>query len=93
MSIFEMVMLICFGVAWPSSIYKSYVSRTSRGKSLFFLLIVMAGYVSGILHKVFYSLDWVILLYLVNGCMILVDIMLHMRNSALDRRRELSGSL
>ncbi len=83
-----MIMMICFGAAWPSSIYKSYVSRTSKGKSLFFLFIVFAGYLSGILHKILYSLDWVILFYMINLTMILVDMTLYVRNSALDRRRE-----
>ena len=83
-----MIMMICFGAAWPSSIYKSYVSRTSKGKSLFFLFIVLAGYLSGILHKVFYNLDWVILFYMINMAMILIDMTLYFRNAALDRHRE-----
>ncbi len=83
-----MIMMICFGAAWPSSIYKSYVSRTSKGKSLFFLSIVFTGYLSGILHKIFYNLDWVILFYLINMAMILIDMTLFLRNAALDRQRE-----
>ena len=86
MSIYETIMLLCFGAAWPSSIYKSYVSRTSKGKSLFFLIIVLTGYVSGTLHKIFFSLDWVILLYLFNGLMILIDMSLYFRNASLDRK-------
>ncbi|HDP25196.1 MAG TPA: hypothetical protein ENN34_07105 [Deltaproteobacteria bacterium] len=86
MSIFEVIMLICFGSAWPASIYKSYISRTSRGKSIAFLGIVFIGYVAGIFHKVFFNLDWVVLLYALNGCMILVDMLLYLRNCALDRR-------
>ena len=85
MSIFEIIMLVCFGAAWPSSIYKSYTSRTARGKSVVFLVIVLLGYGAGVLHKLYFSLDWVILLYLLNGLMIAADIVLYVRNTALDR--------
>lgn len=88
MSIFEIIMLLCFGAAWPSSIHKSYVSRTSKGKSLFFLIIVMVGYGSGVLHKIYYNMDWVILFYLVNAFMVAIDMVLYFRNAALDRSRD-----
>ena len=81
-------MLLCFGAAWPSSIYKSYTSRTAKGKSVLFLVIVFVGYIAGIFHKVFYSLDWVVLLYALNGFMIFIDIVLYMKNMALDRQFE-----
>jgi uncharacterized membrane protein YbjE (DUF340 family) len=86
MSIFEVIMLVCFGSAWPASIYKSYTSRTSQGKSIVFLFIVFVGYIAGILHKVFYNPDWVVSLYALNGLMILVDIALSLRNQELDRQ-------
>lgn len=88
MSIFEIIMLVCFGAAWPPSIYKSYTSRTAKGKSIHFLIIVLVGYLAGILHKVFYSPDSVILLYALNGCMVFADILLYYRNAALDRQEE-----
>jgi hypothetical protein len=40
-------MLVCFGAAWPASIYRSWTSRTVAGKSLVFLIIVFAGYIAG----------------------------------------------
>ncbi len=85
MSIFEVIMLVCFGSAWPTSIYTSYTSRTAKGKSIVFLFIVFLGYIAGILHKVFYNFDWVVTLYAINGLMILVDITLSIRNRTLDR--------
>jgi hypothetical protein len=45
MSIFEMIMLVCFGAAWPFSIIKSYKSRDNNGKSVVFLFIVVIGYI------------------------------------------------
>lgn len=78
------MMLLCFGAAWPSSIYKSYTSRTSKGKSIVFLVIVLIGYFAGILHKVFYNMDPVIYLYIINALMVLADIFLYFRNVRLD---------
>lgn len=88
MSIFEVIMLLCFGAAWPSSIYKSYISRSSKGKSVVFLIVVFIGYLAGIFHKVFYNPDWVVLLYGLNAVMISIDILLYMRNTAFDRQLE-----
>lgn len=72
-------MLICFGAAWPFSIYKSLKTKDVRGKSLAFMIIVFAGYVSGIMHKIFYNYDAVIWLYMFNGLMVVVDISLYIR--------------
>lgn len=80
MSVFEILMLICWGSAWPFSIYKSYISRSIKGKSLIFLIIALAGYVCSILHKMYYSYDHVIYLYILNMTMVSIDILLYLRN-------------
>lgn len=81
MSIFEIIMLICFGAAWPLSIYKSYTSRSTEGKSVSFLFVILIGYVSGILYKLFSQYDPVIYLYLLNFVMVLTDLLIYFRNS------------
>ena len=80
MSVFEAIMLICFGMAWPFSIYKSWKTREVGSKSLVFLLALLLGYVAGILHKVFFLMDGVIILYILNGTMVSIDILLYLRN-------------
>jgi hypothetical protein len=80
MSIFESIMLLCFGASWPFSIFRSYRSRSNRGKSVAFLFIVMTGYIAGMLHKVFYNYDIIVLLYVLNFVMVSVDILLYFRN-------------
>ena len=85
MSIFETVMLLCFGAAWPLSIIKSIRSRSTKGKSIYFLFTILVGYTAGILHKVLYSYDYVIFLYILNFLMVLTDIILYFVNS----RREI----
>ncbi len=85
MSVFEIIMLICFGSAWPFSIHKSWTARTNQGKSLLFLGIVFIGYVSGIIHKVLFNYDPVVFLYALNGSLVLVDMTIYMRNRRLYR--------
>ena len=83
MSVFEAFMLICFGTAWPLSVWKSYRSRQIAGKSLPFMVIVMVGYISGAIHKVLYNLDLVLVLYILNGLLVATDIALYVRNARL----------
>ena len=80
MSVFEIAMLVCFGAAWPVSIYKSLSTRAVAGKSLVFLIIVLVGYAAGILHKLLFHYDAVIFLYLLNAAMVSLDIVLYLRN-------------
>lgn len=72
-------MLLCFGISWPISIAKSIRTKVVAGKSPLFMGIVAAGYLSGMIHKVLYSFDWVIILYVVNTILILIDISLYFR--------------
>ncbi len=85
----ETVMVICFGISWPSSILKSYRSRTSKGKSLSFLCIIAVGYSSGIMWKMLEYratgiFKYMSFLYVINLLMVLTDIALYFRNRRLD---------
>ena len=80
MSVFEIIMLVCFGMAWPFSIHKSYTTRQIGSKSLLFLVALLVGYVAGVLHKIFFFYDAVIFLYILNGTMVSIDIVLYLRN-------------
>jgi uncharacterized membrane protein YbjE (DUF340 family) len=93
MSIFEIIMLVCFGAAWPFSIYKSYHARNNSGKSLQFLIIVLVGYLSGILHKLLFNFDIVIGLYALNFLMVFIDIMLYVRNRRISRSADNQADL
>lgn len=82
--IFEVLMLLCFGAAWPASIYKSYTARSAKGKSVLFLIIILLGYVSGITNKLINSPDYVMYLYMLNFAMVATDIVLYFRNRRID---------
>jgi hypothetical protein len=89
MSVFEITMLVCFGAAWPVSIYKSLKTRAVAGKSLPFLAIVFVGYMAGILHKLLFHYDPVIFLYGLNAVMVAFDMFLYLRNRLYHIRRSL----
>ncbi len=84
-SIFEALMLLCFGLSWPFAIVRSYRARSVKGKSLAFLVLLLLAYIAGILHKALFSFDIVIALYIYNFVMVAADIALYIRNSKLDK--------
>jgi len=86
MSIFEAAMLICFGASWPLDIYKSLKSRTTAGKSVMFMFVLCVGYVFGIINKIIYSRDIVLVLYIINFLLVSFDICLFYRNKRLESR-------
>lgn len=87
MRIFEAGMLLCFGAAWPLNIYKSVKSRTAAGRSMMFQWAILVGYICGIIHKILYSNDIVLYLYILNFVMVAIDTVLYFRNKKLDRQR------
>ena len=84
-AILETAMVICFGLSWPLSIYKSFKSRTAKGKSLMFLLFILVGYACGVLSKFFSgNITYVVIFYILNFVMVSIDVALYFRNSRLD---------
>lgn len=73
MSIFEGIMMICFGFSWPFSILKTWKTKSSGAKSYLFMWLVIIGYAAGIVHKYLYAWDWVVALYALNAAMVLTD--------------------
>ena len=86
---FEAIMLICFGISWPFNIAKSLKSRTAKGKSLQFEILVVIGYLFGLAGK-FVSGDvtYVVAVYILDLVMVCTDITLTLRNMKLDHMAE-----
>jgi lipopolysaccharide export LptBFGC system permease protein LptF len=84
--VFEMCFLLCFAVAWPVNIMKSLRSRTARGRSVGFEILVVIGYLFGIAAKLVDDhISYVIIFYIINTVLVLIDIALYFRNARLDR--------
>ena len=87
--LFEVLMLVCFGISWPFNISKSWKSRTAKGKSLVFELCIVVGYLCGIVGKfVSGNVTYVVAVYVLDVTMVCIDIILTLRNMALDRMAE-----
>jgi len=85
MSVFEALMLICFGSSWPISISKALRTKVVEGKSPLFMAILCLGYACGIVHKAVCSFDWIIALYSLNLVLISFDLYLYYRYSSRTR--------
>lgn len=88
--ILEIIMVVSFGASWPLNVMKSYKARTTKGKSLAFLLLISFGYVCGITSKLMApSFKWYVLFfYVLNLIMVLCDVAIYFRNYKLDKKAE-----
>lgn len=98
----EALMILCFGLSWPISIRKSWVSRTAKGKSLFFEIFLLIGYIFGITCKFIQFTEgkgdnWLFYLawffYVMNFIEISIDVALYFRNTRLDKQREAQAAI
>jgi hypothetical protein len=74
-------MVVCFGISWPVSIAKTLRTKVVAGKSPMFMAIVCMGYLSGVVHKLLFSRDWITILYMINLVMVAIDLTLYRKYS------------
>lgn len=92
----EIIMIVSFGCSWPMNVIKSYKARTTKGKSLAFLLLIFFGYIAGIASKFVNPVymaqigeKWYVLFfYFLNWFMVGCDLLLYIRNKKLDKENE-----
>ncbi len=90
----EIIMIVSFGASWPMNVMKSYKARTTKGKSLAFLCLILFGYIAGIASKLinesymaqFASKWYVLFFYVLNFVMVGADLLLYIRNYRLDKK-------
>ena len=84
-SILETLMIVSFGISWPLSIIRSYRSRSTKGKSLFFMCFIFFGYICGIASKsVSQTYNLAFWFYFPNLIMVGTDICLYFRNKKIE---------
>ncbi len=94
--ILEITMIVSFGASWPLNVLKSYRARTTKGKSLAFLLLIFFGYIAGIASKLVNETymaqigeKWYVLFfYVLNFIMVGADLLMYVRNKKLDKLAE-----
>ena len=90
MQIFEMIMLICFGLSWPISVYKSVRSGSTKGKSAVFIIAIIIGYISGIIGKfVNNQLTYVVAFYCVNLIVVSFDLAVYFYNAKREKNSKI----
>ena len=95
--ILEVIMIVSFGASWPLNVLKSYKARTTKGKSLAFLLLIFFGYIAGIVSKLVneaymasIAQKWYVLFfYVLNFIMVGADLLMYVRNRKLDKQNGL----
>ncbi|MFA6948449.1 MAG: hypothetical protein WCQ72_05665 [Eubacteriales bacterium] len=88
--IFETIMIISFGVSWPLAIIRSYRSRSTKGKSVYFTIFICIGYICGIISKIMsgtYNLAFYF--YFPNVLMVTTDICLYFRNRKIEKKAQI----
>ncbi len=79
--IFEVAMLVCFGLSWPISVIKGIKSKSTNGKSLVFTLVIILGYICGLTSKILSNnITYVLWLYLFNLIIVSVDLIVWIIN-------------
>jgi hypothetical protein len=79
-------MLVTFGFAWPANILNSLRVKSSRGRAPVFLIIIIIGYIFGLLAKVVsHNLNYVAVFYLINMAMVSFDLYLYFHYRAMDK--------
>lgn len=88
-SLFETIMLICFGLSWPINAVKAYKAGTAKASSLPFIMLILTGYLAGISAKIITGqYNYVLVVYLLNLVIVCFNMAVYFRNVRLDRKNE-----
>ena len=94
--ILEVAMLVLFGISWPISLVKSIRSKSTKGKSLLFLILIDIGYICGMTSKIVsqtfvWSTDWwVFVIYVINFSFVTSDLIVYFINKNREKMLELT---
>lgn len=87
-SIFETIMLVCFGLSWPLNLFKAYKAQTAKGTSLPFILLIITGYIAGISAKLISGkINYVLIAYLLNLAIVSLNVVIYFRNVSIDKKQ------
>lgn len=87
--ILEVIMYVLFGCSWPFNIAKSVRTKSTKGKSLLFLILIDLGYVSSMLAKIISAANggfsfekdwWVFMFVAINFVLVTTDLVLYFIN-------------
>lgn len=87
--ILEIAMIIAFGCSWPNNIITSLRNKSTKGKSLLFLILIDTGYVCGIAGKIMLgNIVWYVLFfYVLNFVMVTTDLILYFHYRRIEKSK------
>ena len=96
-TICEIIMVALFGASWPFNIIRAYKARTTKGTSIWFTLLILVGYVMGIVSKITAAVAhgagywnflkiFAFVFYCINLCMLTIALLIYFRNKKLDEK-------
>lgn len=89
--ILEATMIVLFGISWPFNLLKSIKSKTTKGKSLLFLVLIDLGYIAGITSKfvsptfVWATDWWIFMVYVINFTFVSLDLIMYFVNKSREK--------
>ncbi len=88
--VLETSMLVCFGASWPISVIRNIRAKTAKSMSLQFILLIITGYLAGIIAKLITGqISYVLLVYLFNLAIVSINLVVYFVNRRHDRESEL----
>lgn len=92
--VLEATMIILFGISWPFNLFKSIKTKSAKGKSLLFLVLIDLGYIAGITSKfvsetfVWETDWWIFIIYIINFLFVTADLIVYFINKSRDKKIE-----
>lgn len=88
--VLEIAMMIAFGFSWPNNILITLKNKSTKGKSIAFLLLIDFGYVCGIAGKIIggHFVWYVLFFYILNFVMVTTDLILYFYYRAKEKKAE-----
>ena len=92
--VLEATMIILFGISWPFNLFKSIKTKSAKGKSLLFLVLIDLGYIAGITSKfvsetfVWETDWWIFMIYIINFVFVTADLIVYFINKSRDKKIE-----
>ena len=90
--VLEAIMIILFGISWPFNLAKSIRSKSTKGKSLLFLILIDVGYLAGLTSKFFsesfvWNIDWwIFVIYSINFTLVSADLIVYFLNKSREKK-------
>ena len=87
-------MLICFGCSWPLSVYKNYKAKTAKNMSIYFIMLIIFGYIAGITAKIISGhINYVLVVYILNLVVVSANVVVYIINKNHDKQSEMAPAV